>query len=218
MEKDAGKKTDRSIAAGAGGAGSSRGRAGAGHSRPPLARMLRLHEWLVANRYPNCRKVAAELEVSAKTVQRDLNFMRDQMGLPIEYDKMAFGYRYARPVTGFPAMGIILRKPKVTPWRRLPPAKPGEFLPLTQSTGSGDAARIRFDAERARALRTRTWHPTQIIFPMPDGTAELALRVRDEFELARWVLSWAGHARVLEPGSLRDRVREMAMEIAGQHA
>ena len=87
--------------------------------------MLRLHEWLIGNRFPNCRKIATELKVSTKTVQRDLNFMRDQMGLPIEYDKTSFGYPVRAPVTGFPAMGIIIRKPKATPWRELPhPGRP----------------------------------------------------------------------------------------------
>ncbi len=82
----------------------------AGHSRPPLARMLRLHEWLVANRYPNCRRMGEEFEVSAKTVQRDVNFMRDQMRLPIEYDKRRFGFHYTGPVNGFPAVGIAMEE------------------------------------------------------------------------------------------------------------
>src|SRR5476651_651755 len=43
-----------------------------GFSRPPLERMQRLHEMLSANRYPNCRNMAAEFEVSTKTIQRDL--------------------------------------------------------------------------------------------------------------------------------------------------
>jgi len=55
-------------------------------SRPPLARMMHVHARLKAGRYPNCRKLADELEVSSKTIQRDLEFMRYRLGLPIEYD------------------------------------------------------------------------------------------------------------------------------------
>ncbi len=75
-------------------------------SRPPLARMLRIHEALKAGRMPNCRKLGEELEVSGKTVQRDLEFMRDQLGLPIEYDAARFGYRYAEEVAAFPTVQV----------------------------------------------------------------------------------------------------------------
>src|SRR2546423_6247722 len=76
------------------------------HSRPPLARMLRMHERLKAGRYPNCRKLADELEVSSKTVQRDIDFMRYQLGLPIEYDQLHFGFYYSEPVANFPNVEI----------------------------------------------------------------------------------------------------------------
>jgi len=45
---------------------------------------MRLHEKLRAGAFPNCRKLADELEVSTKTIQRDIDFMRDRLGLPIE--------------------------------------------------------------------------------------------------------------------------------------
>ena len=45
-------------------------------SRPPLARMMQLHAQLQARKFPNCRKLADELEVSSKTIQRDIEFMR----------------------------------------------------------------------------------------------------------------------------------------------
>jgi predicted DNA-binding transcriptional regulator YafY len=76
------------------------------HSRPPLARMMRMHERLKAGRYPNCRKLADELEVSSKTVQRDIDFMRDRLGLPIAYDQLHFGFYYTEPVAHFPNIEI----------------------------------------------------------------------------------------------------------------
>jgi proteasome accessory factor B len=75
-------------------------------SRPPLERMLRLHERLKAGVYPNCRKLASELEVSAKTIQRDIDFMRDRLGLPIEYDQIQFGFYYTEPVANFPNIEV----------------------------------------------------------------------------------------------------------------
>src|SRR5438045_7848065 len=76
------------------------------HSRPPLERMMRMHERLKSGRYPNCRKLADELEVSSKTVQRDIDFMRYRLGLPIEYDQLHFGFYYTEPVANFPNIEI----------------------------------------------------------------------------------------------------------------
>jgi predicted DNA-binding transcriptional regulator YafY len=68
--------------------------------------MMRLHERLKANRYPNCQKLARELEVSSKTIQRDLDFMRYRLRLPIEYDQLHFGFHYTEPVASFPNVQI----------------------------------------------------------------------------------------------------------------
>ena len=60
--------------------------ASGGHSRPPLERMHRLHD-LLSNEQPvNCQQLGKDFEVSYKTIQRDLDFMRDRLNLPIEYD------------------------------------------------------------------------------------------------------------------------------------
>lgn len=76
------------------------------HSRPPLARMLQLHQQIQAGQFPNCRKLANELEVSSKTIQRDIDFMRDRLGLPIAYDQLHFGFVYTEPVTHFPSIEV----------------------------------------------------------------------------------------------------------------
>lgn len=75
-------------------------------SRPPLARMLRIHEILQDGRQTNCTKLAELLEVSSKTIMRDLAFMRDQLDLPCEYDPQTFTWRYAYPVKNFPTVQI----------------------------------------------------------------------------------------------------------------
>ena len=69
--------------------------------------MLRIHERLRAgDRLTNCRELARELEVSYKTVQRDIDFMRDQLELPIDYDAVSRGFFYSRPVVQFPSVQI----------------------------------------------------------------------------------------------------------------
>jgi proteasome accessory factor B len=78
----------------------------AGFSRPPLERMMRIHTRLKAGDFPNCRKIADELEVSSKTIQRDIDFMRDRLGLPIEYDPLRFGFYYTEEVDSFPSIEV----------------------------------------------------------------------------------------------------------------
>jgi len=80
--------------------------AGLRATRPPLVRMLRIHDLLSAGRYPNCSLLAREFEVSVKTVQRDVDFMRDQLVLPIEYDRHRHGFAYTGPVGQFPLITV----------------------------------------------------------------------------------------------------------------
>jgi proteasome accessory factor B len=68
--------------------------------------MLRIHRAIASREYPNARKLAAEIEVVPKTIHRDIEFMRDRMELPIEYDDRKYGYYYAQEVSAFPTMQI----------------------------------------------------------------------------------------------------------------
>jgi len=68
--------------------------------------MLKIHEALRAGRYPNCATLSRTFEVAIKTIQRDFEFMRDQLGLPIEYAPSRRGYGYTEKVAGFPTVQI----------------------------------------------------------------------------------------------------------------
>ena len=75
-------------------------------SRPPLQRMLQIHEELRRGALVNCTKLTATLEVSRKTVVRDIAFMRDRLDLPIEFNSQIQAYRYTHPVNAFPTVNI----------------------------------------------------------------------------------------------------------------
>ena len=72
------------------------------HSRPPLERMLRIHQALQAGKFPNATTLAREIEVATKTIHRDIEFMRDRLNLPIEFDASRNGYFYTGEVSAFP--------------------------------------------------------------------------------------------------------------------
>lgn len=75
-------------------------------TRPPLERMMRIHQEIAAGKHPNATTLARQIEVTTKTIHRDLNFMRDRLQLPVEYDPLRFGYHYTEPVSSFPTLQI----------------------------------------------------------------------------------------------------------------
>jgi len=75
-------------------------------SRPPLERMMRIHQEIASGRYPNKTGLSQLLEVCTKSVQRDLEFMRDRLNLPLAYDTKRWGYHYTEPVSSFPTFQI----------------------------------------------------------------------------------------------------------------
>jgi predicted DNA-binding transcriptional regulator YafY len=47
-----------------------------------------------ARKYPNATSLAEQFEISAKTAQRDIDFMRDRLRCPLNYDSSQKGYYY----------------------------------------------------------------------------------------------------------------------------
>ncbi len=69
-------------------------------------RVIEIHQIIRAGRHPNCSTLAKTIEVTAKTIQRDISFMRDQLGLPLEYDQLKHGYYYTQEVHEFPLLQL----------------------------------------------------------------------------------------------------------------
>jgi proteasome accessory factor B len=309
--------------------------------------MMRIHGELQRGAFTNCAKLAALLEVSPKTVLRDVAFMRDRLDLPVEYDRRLHAFRYTCPVENFPTVQITggelfallvaqkaLEQYRGTPYHTHLAAAFDKlaagvrdkvtFAPTQQaaaisfhSTGLGQAdlhvfdtlsralaeggevefdyrkpqaraaerrtvrpyhlshrenlwylighdvarddlrqfaltriqavratgrkfarpagfsaeryfeksfgafagegdhrVRIRFDAQVAERIRERFWHDSQEFTERPDGGLELSLQLGDLEEIARWVLGWGGHAEVVEPPALRQRLRDVARQLA----
>jgi proteasome accessory factor B len=71
-----------------------------------MARIHKLHRSLSRGDFPNFQKLAKELDVSPKTVQRDMDLMRDRLNLPIEYDQTHFGFFYREKVVEVPGLEL----------------------------------------------------------------------------------------------------------------
>ena len=68
--------------------------------------MLHIHRSIQSGKHPNASTLARELEVSTKSIHRDLEFMRDRLALPLEYNGSRFGYCYTEEVESFPTLQI----------------------------------------------------------------------------------------------------------------
>jgi proteasome accessory factor B len=71
-----------------------------------MERMLRIHQAIAAGDYPNATRLSTELEVSTKSIYRDIEFMRDRLELPVAFDSRRGGFHYTEPVSAFPTLQI----------------------------------------------------------------------------------------------------------------
>ena len=65
---------------------------------------------------------------------------------------------------------------------------------------------IWFTPEAARLVTETHWHDTQKATHQKDGSVTLSFQIDGLEEIASWVLSWTGQAKVLQPPELRDLV------------
>lgn len=75
-------------------------------NRPKLMRLLALDEAIRAGRYPNCTSFAQEYEVSYKSIQRDIEWLRDMVGAPLEFDRSRNGYYYTDTAWHMPGLEL----------------------------------------------------------------------------------------------------------------
>ena len=316
------------------------------HSRPPLERMLRIHQAIQSGHYPNAVSLALELEVSSKSIHRDFEFMRDRLQLPLKFDHDRKGYYYTEEVSNFPTLqitegelfallvaekalqqyrGTTFERPLLSAFKKMAASlpdtvslnladwertisfrtsaepilnleifdklskataqrqqlqltyrKPGRretelrvvdpyhlaningewflfawchlrkdirtFVPariqaidITGKTferpqkfslekrlrdsfgvqsgqGSFDVV-IRFNELVSDYIREKKWHDSQQLKELKDGGLELRMKLSSLGEVERWVLGWAGNAKVIQPPELADKVKKSAQDI-----
>ena len=185
-------------------------------SRPPLERMLAIHQALQAKTYPNANTLAESLEVCAKSVHRDLEFMRDRLQLPIEWDFVKRGFCYTEEVNAFPTMhlsegelvALVVAEKALQQYRGTTFEKPllsaiskmRESLPDTVSVDLADLQRtISFRTRAEPILDLRTFEvltkatagrrQLEITYRKP-GQKEGEKRVIDPYHLANINSEW----------------------------
>ena len=62
-----------------------------------MARIVEFDRQLRQGRYPNRSNFGVDYGVSARTVARDVEYLRDRLEAPLEYDADRRGYYYSKP-------------------------------------------------------------------------------------------------------------------------
>lgn len=75
-------------------------------TRPAGLRVWHIHRLIKSKQYPNVPRLAAELEVSRRTIERDITYLRDMYGAPLEYDRQRGGYVYSEPTFELPLLDL----------------------------------------------------------------------------------------------------------------
>ena len=57
-------------------------------------RLLQIDEEIRSGKFPNATTLSKKIEVSSRTIQRDIEYMRDMYNAPIEFDAYKNGYYY----------------------------------------------------------------------------------------------------------------------------
>src|ERR1039458_9186841 len=75
-------------------------------TKTQFSRLLELDQRIRRRGYPNCLTFAEEWEVSQKTVQRDIDYLRDMLVAPIEYDRDRKGFYYINQNWFLPSLSM----------------------------------------------------------------------------------------------------------------
>ncbi|MCB2218668.1 helix-turn-helix transcriptional regulator [Desulfofustis glycolicus] len=70
--------------------------------RLKFERFIWFHSQIKRLRFPNSRKLVEEFEISERTAQRDIEFIRDRLQAPLVFDRRKNGYRYTDNSFEFP--------------------------------------------------------------------------------------------------------------------
>lgn len=135
-----------------------------------LHRILWIDAELRAARYPNASRIAEQFEISRRQAARDIEYMRDSLGAPLEFCAAENGYRYAHPTFALPALYLSERER-----RALDAAASGSL----QAAGEAGQVVARFLA-RSGGLRA----PEQLRLLVPPGLRPNAAETRSRLQRA----------------------------------
>jgi len=134
-----------------------------------MERMMHIHDKLSRNRYPNCSQLARSIEVSTRTIKRDIDFMKYRLNLPIDYDARRYGYYYTEEVDKFPSLpvtegevfALLVAHKAIAQYRGTPFEAPLQTA-FAKLTGQLDGSRSFSMANLQQAMSFRPFAPEEV--------------------------------------------------------
>jgi len=74
--------------------------------KPQHRRLTFIDHQISTGAYPNCFRLSKDWEVSPKTIQRDIDYLRDELAAPIEYSAQHRGFFYTERTWRLPAIQL----------------------------------------------------------------------------------------------------------------
>lgn len=137
-------------------------------SHGPILRILTIHRLIQDRRYPNIPGLARLLGVSRRTVQRDLDLLRDEMGAPLAFHPNENGYEYTKE-------GFVLPDVEMTEGELLCLLVASTTLPAVAETPGEPLLRALLDKASGVLGETRTVSPEAIgLGARPPGASAFA--------------------------------------------
>lgn len=84
-------------------------------ARPILARLQMIIDRVGAGKFPNCTQLAEQMEVTTKTINRDIDYLRDFFHHDIDYDPRRYGYFYRTEPKPFLMPSVCLVQTRLEP-------------------------------------------------------------------------------------------------------
>jgi proteasome accessory factor B len=157
--------------------------------------------------YPSAKTLAREWEQSWSTIIRDLDFIRDDWELPLEYDARKYGFYFREPVGNFPMLpiserelvSVFIAQKALHQYRGTPFEAPlrSAFSKLVSSL-EGELSVAWEDLDAAISFRGVETDPRDMEILQQLGEA---IRKRNEIEFQYWKLGVEKESKVLGPKS-----------------
>jgi len=93
----------------------------------------------------------------------------------------------------------------------------GAFGPHLPDADGPHEILVEFAADRAAYVTSRTWHDSQRVEVMPDGSVRVSMRLPALAPIHSWVLEWGSAARALAPNKLVDAIVADAHRMAARY-
>lgn len=161
------------------------------HHRPTLYRIQWILARLVTGDRVTSRVLAENLEVSQRTIARDIDYLMNVLHVPMVYDYVKKSYVLTGPI---PVLFSL----------------PSGIAERMNTASEPETIQLAVDPLIAEHVRHMRIHPSQRFITSNDGSLILEMRLGVSESLAQWILSFGGRIRPIAPEHLKQRVRTAA--------